>query len=421
MRKEESDQTPNQTSESAVGTEGDFALFNQLEGKISQSSLRASGKSLFNQTIGYIASTRSQKLNSRREHHSGMVSETSKPQRISLQARRMGEYAFKSAAAANGGVTATPNTGQIPKIMHLNSANASQESPGKSGKHSKVGKRKSRLSNLRLWIPAQHGAYPMLVIPFWTGVFLSSFSYMHPVLFGFWVLSFFAFHATGTWLKSGRKERYFPPVKYYFLTTGILGIVILFFIPPLLSWGIFFLPLVGVGLWQAWLKKDTSVLARSVAVFAAGAMLLVSYDVGVNFYHPFQFWSDLSYGVSETAVVVSPFRVLSGWAWALMVTWCLVAYYWSTVFYVKALVRERKSKIFYRVQVGFHVVMLILMLGAKYLSWIGWGTTVFWIFLVFRAVFMPVWNQRKTVPFTVKQIGIQEVLVALIQLLVIFV
>src|SRR5690606_15721193 len=77
------------------------------------------------------------------------------------------------------------------------------------------------------WVPNQHGAWAMLVTPLLVGVLSGGPAWVHLPLALFWFLGYFAFFATGLWLKARRKARYRPPVVAYGIGAGVAGLVVL--------------------------------------------------------------------------------------------------------------------------------------------------------------------------------------------------
>ena len=98
------------------------------------------------------------------------------------------------------------------------------------------------------WVPNQHGAWAMLATPLLVGVLASEPRWVHLALAAFWVVGYFAFFATGLWLKSHRKARYLPPVRTYGLAALVLGAVVLVIDPALVVWAPLFVPPLAVGL-----------------------------------------------------------------------------------------------------------------------------------------------------------------------------
>jgi hypothetical protein len=61
------------------------------------------------------------------------------------------------------------------------------------------------------WIPNQHGAWAMLVLPLAAGICLAGPAWVHLPLALFWVVRYLAFHAAGRWLRSRHRARQLAP------------------------------------------------------------------------------------------------------------------------------------------------------------------------------------------------------------------
>jgi hypothetical protein len=85
-----------------------------------------------------------------------------------------------------------------------------------------------------------------------------------------------------------------------------------------------------------------------------------------------------------------------GRAWTL--TAVLAAYFVGTLFYVKTMIRERDSHAYYRLSVGYHVLVTVAMV------WVSWWLVGLFALLAARAAVLP---GRALTP---KQVGIGEIL-----------
>lgn len=176
------------------------------------------------------------------------------------------------------------------------------------------------------WVPNQHGAWAMLATPLLVGILASGPTPTHVPLTAFWFLGYFAFYATGLWLKSRRKARYRPPVLVYSATAAVAGLLTLLADPTLLRWApLFVLPL-GLGLLASALRDERSVWSGVATTLGSSLMTVVAYDAGAG--------TDLRR------------------AWLL--AGVLALYFVGTVLYVKTIIRERDSEPYYWLSVGFH-------------------------------------------------------------------
>lgn len=190
----------------------------------------------------------------------------------------------------------------------------------------------------RGWIPDQHGAWAMLAVPLLVGIIASGGAWVHVPLALLWFCGYFAFFATGQWLRSRRKARYFPPVRAYALACAPLGAAVAAVEPSLLRWVPAFLPLLAISLWCSHRRKDRSMLNDIVAVVAACLMLPVAYDAGG--------------GAGDR------------WPAVWIATAIVVTYFIGTALYVKTIIRERGSRTYLALSLGYHALTIPLPLVA---------------------------------------------------------
>lgn len=219
------------------------------------------------------------------------------------------------------------------------------------------------------WVPNQHGAWGMLASPLLVGIVASAPAWVHLPLAAVWFVGYFAFFAAGLWLKSGRRERYAAPVRVYTLAALPLGALVLLMHPHLVTWIPLFAPLLLAGLWFAAQRQDRSVASGLVTILAASLMTVVAFDAGEG----------------------------SDWSRAWTLTAVLAGYFVGTLFYVKTMIRERDSRLHYRLSVGYHVAVAVAM------AWVSWWLVGLFALLAARAAVLP---GRRLTP---KQVGVGEI------------
>ncbi|GAA3219597.1 hypothetical protein GCM10010488_19440 [Oerskovia jenensis] len=222
----------------------------------------------------------------------------------------------------------------------------------------------------------------MLAVPLLVGVFLGGPAWVHVPLAVLWFVGYFAFFATGLWLKSRFKARWWPPVRAYGIATVVPAVAVLLLRPDLLAWVPLFLPLVAVSLWSSYRRSERSLLNDGATVLAACLMLPVAFAAGVG---PAPGpWPGLSLpdGVTGVAGI--------GWpqVWALFTL--VLAYFAGTILYVKTLIRERGERSYLVASVVYHLaagVVVPVALAAAGLA--GWPAAVLFAGLAARAVWVP--------------------------------
>ncbi len=221
----------------------------------------------------------------------------------------------------------------------------------------------------RGWVPNQHGAWSMLATPLLVGVLASHPRWVQLPLAAFWVVGYFAFFATGLWLKSGRAARYLPPVRAYAVAAALLGALTLALRPGLLRWAPLFLLPLGAGL-VASARRDERSLLSGVATSAGSCLMtLVAYDAGGG----------------------------TDWARAWVLSAVLAAYFIGTVLYVKTMIRERGVPAYHWLSALGHGAFVCAMIPVS-----PWLVLLFAV-LAIRAAVIPAFT------LTPKAVGLGEV------------
>ncbi len=243
----------------------------------------------------------------------------------------------------------------------------------------------------RGWVPNHHGAWAMLILPYLMGlvwaVKAGDFKPALGLLGLVWIIGYFAFFATVTWLKSNFKPRYRRAVATYGGIVVVLGVVLLVLMPRWWSWGLVFGPLTGLGLWLAWRRRERSLLSGFATVSAASLLPLV---MG-----------------SEGPLALGGLPVLLGLSLV-----CL-GYFFGTVFYVKTNVRERGHVAYIIYSVAWHVAFTVLFAVT------GFGLPRWWLVAFFaactlRAALVPLLGPMRGRRVTTKQLGYTEVIVTMV-------
>lgn len=212
----------------------------------------------------------------------------------------------------------------------------------------------------------------MLVVPFAVGALDAGPSWRHVPLLLTWLAGYFMFFATGLWLRSRRKARYWPPVRAYAVLTAVLGLVVVMIEPDLLRWAVVFAPLVSVSLWSSWRRADRSLLNDAVTVLAACLMTVVVAAVGTH-------------GGARSTPGLPGLTWLPGAdqvrPWVL--TALLLAYFAGTVLYVKTMIRNRGDRRRYALSVAYHVVVCVPAAAVN--PWLG----LLFVALALRSAIVP--------------------------------
>lgn len=209
----------------------------------------------------------------------------------------------------------------------------------------------------------------MVTTPLVVGILASRPAWVHLPLTAFWFLGYFAFFAAGLWLKSRRRARFRTPMITYAAAAAAAGGLTLAMDPGLIRWApLFILPL-GIGLAASALRDERSLWSGVSTTVGSSLMTVVAYDAGGG--------TDLTR------------------AWLL--AGIIAAYFAGTVFYVKTIIRERGSKPYYWLSVGFHSVATLAMIP------LAPALTPVFALLTARAAIVPAF------PVSPKQAGFGEI------------
>lgn len=224
------------------------------------------------------------------------------------------------------------------------------------------------------WVPLQHGAWAMLVVPFAFGVVLAvragAAGWHLVALFAFWMLGYFAFNAASGWLKASARRRpgYVRPLLTYAAASALCGVTTLALGGwAMAGWAVAYLPLVAPALWLASRRRERATIGGALTVAAACLMVLV-----VRFPDP------------RALLAAGPDAVGAG-----LVALLLFGYFFGTVLYVKTNIRERNSRGYLVASVAWHAAWTLLAFGLGALGAAPWWWAAFFAVTTARAALVP--------------------------------
>jgi len=223
----------------------------------------------------------------------------------------------------------------------------------------------------RRYVPTQHGAWAMLVVPFLFGMVSGGARVMHILLFAVWLLTYLFSYPVLQAFKTRKWGQYREPMLLYGGLLTVSGVSLALLRPELLRWVIPFIPLFVINCAYARANNERSFFNDLVAVVQFSLIVFVSHELG---------------GRGDFAE--------AAWLFALN-----LLYFTGTIFYVKTMIREKRNRAFYWYSVGYHVLLLAAGI-VLFPPLICLPLAV----LLIRAVLMP----RRHM--TIKQIGIMEFL-----------
>ncbi|MEU4428078.1 YwiC-like family protein [Actinoplanes sp. NPDC024001] len=220
----------------------------------------------------------------------------------------------------------------------------------------------------RRYVPPQHGAWAMLLVPYLAGLLAAGFRRPDVPLLGAWLagylFSYFAFQA----VKTRRPGRFRPQLLLYGTATAVLAAPVLWVCPRLLWFAPAYALLLAVNTWFA-LRRDERALLNDLASVVQSCLMIP---------------------VVAVVAGVPPQRVLEPFLIVLL-------YFTGTVFYVKTMIRERGVPAYRRASIAFHLLALAVA------SLLGALPALVFAVLLARAWLLP------GRPLTPKQVGLLEI------------
>ncbi|AWB44613.1 hypothetical protein DCC85_10520 [Paenibacillus sp. CAA11] len=224
------------------------------------------------------------------------------------------------------------------------------------------------------YIPKQHGAWAMLVLPFLMGLSISGGRVIHIPLFLCWFFIYLFSFPVLQWIKTGKKERYRGPALLYGAILLPLVLALIWYDPILIGYGVLLLIFFIPNIYFARTKNERALLNDIVAVIMFCSFIFPVVYVG---------------GSRDFEAATQLFILLT-------------AYFIGTALYVKTVIREKNNPRYYYTSVVYHLLLIGIALGVHlYL-------VIPSVILLLRAAWLP------KLRWSVKQTGIGEFVFALL-------
>lgn len=236
---------------------------------------------------------------------------------------------------------------------------------------------------IRDFIPNQHGAWAMLVVPFLFGMLASSPGAIHGLLFVCWLLIYLFMFPLLQWIRTGKAKaaRYRKPLLFYGALLVPAALLLVLLRPAVLAMSLLFVPLFAVNALYAKRKRERALLNDIAAIVQFSLMVFISYHLG---------------GGTDLRLATELFLISTG-------------YFIGTAYYVKTIIRERNNKRFYVYSVVYHLLLAFLAL-----CFLSPALQLAALVLLARAVWFP------RTKITVKQSGMLEIVYSVIVLAVVW-
>jgi len=189
---------------------------------------------------------------------------------------------------------------------------------------------------MKLFMPKQHGAWAMLIIPFWLGAAASEIIWQHVPFFIGWLLLYLATYPLLLIFKKKKIPFYRKWALIYMVPAIVFLLIPLFTTPTIAYFGFSMIPFFILNAYFSAKNKDRALMndISAIVVFSI-AGLASSYLPGGT--------------INEEAILVFAASIL---------------FFTGSTFYVKTMIREKKNTHFKWISWTYHLLVPILWLGA---------------------------------------------------------
>jgi hypothetical protein len=224
---------------------------------------------------------------------------------------------------------------------------------------------------MKLFLPKQHGAWAMLIIPFWLGVIEGGFTWKHIPFFMGWLLLYLATYPLLLIFKRKKISFYVNWTLVYMIPSLILLLIPLWERPTIIYFGLLMLPCFMINAYYTSKNQDRAIMNDLSAILAFSIAGLAS--------------SYLAHAEINIQTIVFPFLTS-------------VLFFVGCTFYVKTMIREKKNNHFKFISWIYHILLVLVCFGLG-----NWIIALAFVPSLLRAVTF----YGKS--FSPKQIGIYEI------------
>ncbi|MGV9220709.1 YwiC-like family protein [Arcanobacterium canis] len=251
------------------------------------------------------------------------------------------------------------------------------------------GRPQNRLRKKVSVFPNQKGAWAMATLPFVVGAIGGSPSWQHLVIFAVWIFGYCLFYCVERWYLARKQPKFLPSIYFWLVITATAGIFAFLIAGALLPWVIGFVPFAGLSFWAVTHGQSRTLLARTSEVLATSLMCLVAWETSLRAAdHTLSLWH------LDHPLLPALIRADVGTR-ALVCSAAIGFYLWSTVPFVKSLLRERGNIFYSYLTIASHVIGLTLATALWASGWNAGALVALWILLSGRMAFF-FWNSTKS-------------------------
>ncbi|MFC5735698.1 YwiC-like family protein [Cytobacillus gottheilii] len=225
---------------------------------------------------------------------------------------------------------------------------------------------------MKLFLPKQHGAWAMLIIPFWLGVAAAGDSdWRMLLLFAGWFFLYLGTYPFLLLFKRKKKKEHMVWAAVYFTSAFLLLIIPVVQEPKLVWLGIFFIPFMLLNMYFSSKNQDRAFLNDLCAI------MIFSLS-----------------GLAGSILINGYVRDLS-----ILITICTLLFFTGSTLYVKTMIREKSNITYKRLSWGYHIAipLAIFILGEPLVA-------IAYLPSLFRAIYL--YGKKRSV----MRIGIYEII-----------
>jgi hypothetical protein len=223
---------------------------------------------------------------------------------------------------------------------------------------------------MNLFLPKQHGAWAMLIIPFWLGIIASNFLWQHIPFFIGWLLLYLATYPMLLLFKKKKISFYRKWTMIYMLPALLFLLFPLVTNPFIIFFGLIMIPFFCINAYFSSKNRDRALSNDLSAIVVFGIAGLASSFLGEGF--------------------------VSDKAWLAFFT--SILFFTGSTFYVKTMIREKKSEIYKWISWGYHLLVFTFWLIAG-----QWMIALAILPSLLRAYYF------YGKPYSVKKVGVLEI------------
>jgi hypothetical protein len=189
---------------------------------------------------------------------------------------------------------------------------------------------------MKLFMPKQHGAWAMLIIPFWLGAAASEIIWQHVPFFIGWLLLYLGTYPLLLMFKKKKIPFYRKWALIYIMPALAFLMVPLFTTPTIVSFGLAMIPFFLINAYFSAKNKDRALMndLSAIVVFSIAGL--------ASSYLP-------NGDINENAILVFASSIL---------------FFTGSTFYVKTMIREKKNSQFKWISWTYHFLVPVLWLAA---------------------------------------------------------